>query len=213
MTQAFREGKDIHAITAAEVFNVKESEVTEAMRRDAKVINFGILYGMGTAALARAMEIPREKAEVFWREYFRDFPGIAEFIEKTKRAAHARGYVETLFGRRRYLPELNSPAEYVRKEAERMAVNAPIQGTEADIVKLGMIGAQKLAADKFKDKANLLLQIHDELLFEVEDEAIASFIGPVRKILEEIYPHEVRLSVDVKVGANWGEMRKYPREK
>ena len=209
MSRAFREGKDIHAVTAAEVFNVRESMVTPAMRRDAKVINFGILYGMGVNALAQSMEVPRERAEAFWEEYFRDFAGVADWIEKIKKEVRRQGYVQTLFGRRRYLPEIYSSAEYIQKEAERMAVNAPIQGTAADIAKLAMIRAQKFIDENFVLDAYQLLQIHDELLFEVKKERIKDFVPGVRKILEGIYEGEIVLTAEAKVGDNWAEMKKY----
>ena len=209
MVRAFNEGKDIHAITAAEIFNVKENEVTDSMRREAKVINFGILYGMGVNALSQALEVPRDKAQEFWEEYFRDFDGVYKFLEETKRKAREKGYVETLFGRRRYLPEIFSQAEYIRKEAERMATNAPIQGTAADIVKLGMIRAQEFIDKNLTGDAFQLLQIHDELLFEVKKEKMGFFAKSIRQILEEIYKGEVVLKVEVKVGPNWGEMKKY----
>jgi len=209
MSRTFRDGKDIHAVTAAEIFNVKESEVTPGMRRDAKVINFGILYGMGVNALAQSMEVPRERAEEFWREYFRDFSGVADWIEKIKKEVRRQGYVQTLFGRRRYLPEIYSSAEYIQKEAERMAVNAPIQGTAADIAKLAMIRAQKFIDENFVLDAYQLLQIHDELLFEVKKERIKDFVPGVRKILEGIYEGEIVLTAEAKVGDNWAEMKKY----
>ncbi|MDP3785292.1 MAG: DNA polymerase [bacterium] len=208
MKRAFQEGKDIHAATAAEIFNVPEEEITPEMRRDAKVINFGILYGMGVNTLARSMEVSRERAEAFWQEYFQDFEGVAEYIAKIKKEVRAKGYVETLFGRRRYLPEIFSSAEYIQKEAERMAVNAPIQGTEADIVKLGMIRAQNLVKENFSGEAHLLLQIHDELLFEVKKERVKDFVSAVRKILEEIYKGDITLTVEAKVGDNWAELKK-----
>ncbi len=214
MISAFRAGKDIHTITAREIFNVSESEVTSEMRREAKVINFGILYGMGINALAAAMEVSREKAERFWEEYFRDFEGVTKLIEKIKKEVRRDGFVETMFGRRRYIPEINSGAEYIRKEAERMAINAPIQGTEADIVKIGMIRADKfIKENKLQDKASLILQIHDELLFEVRKEAMNDFIPQIVKILETIYESEVPLVVDVKHGVSWGEMGKWNSKK
>ena len=209
MKRAFRERKDIHAITAAEVFNVPEGEVTENMRRKAKVINFGILYGMGVGALAQSLDVPRAEAQKFWEEYFSDFEGVYEFLEQTKKSAHEKGYVETLFGRRRYLPEIYSQAEYIRKEAERMAINAPIQGTEADIVKLGMIRSEEFIEKNFKGRAFQLLQIHDELLFEVEKDITADFIKKIKEILEGIYRGDVVLEVKAKTGPSWGEMKKY----
>src|SRR3990167_1386599 len=209
MTRAFAEGKDIHTATAVEIFNVRENEVTDSMRREAKVINFGILYGMGVNALSQALEVPRDKAQEFWEEYFRDFDGVYKFLEETKRKAREKGYVETLFGRRRYLPEIYSQAEYIRKEAERMATNAPIQGTAADIVKLGMIRSQDFIDKNLTGKAFQLLQIHDELLFEISKADVNYFIKGIKKILEEIYKGDVILKVEAKVGPNWGEMKKY----
>ncbi|OGF51920.1 hypothetical protein A3I27_01030 [Candidatus Giovannonibacteria bacterium RIFCSPLOWO2_02_FULL_43_11b] len=209
MIRAFNEGKDIHTATAVEIFNVKENEVTDNMRREAKVVNFGILYGMGVNALSQALEVSREKAQEFWEEYFRDFDGVYKFLEETKRKAREKGYVETLFGRRRYLPEIYSQAEYIRKEAERMATNAPIQGTAADIVKLGMIRSQDFIDKNLTGKAFQLLQIHDELLFEISKADVNYFIKGIKKILEEIYKGDVILKVEAKVGPNWGEMKKY----
>ena len=209
MKRAFQENKDIHAITASAVFNVPEDKVTSDMRREAKIINFGILYGMGINALSRALEVPREKAQEFWEEYFRDFSGVYKFVERTKIQAHKNGYVETLFGRRRYLPEIYSQAEYIQKEAERMAVNAPIQGTAADVVKLGMVRSQDIIKKEFSGEAFQLLQIHDELLFEVKKDRIPEFAKKIKKILEDIYKGDVVLKVEAKVGENWGEMEKY----
>ena len=209
MKHAFQENKDIHEITASAVFNVPEDKVTSDMRREAKIINFGILYGMGINALSRALEVPREKAQEFWEEYFRDFDGVYKFVERTKIQAHKNGYVETLFGRRRYLPEIYSQAEYIQKEAERMAVNAPIQGTAADVVKLGMVRSQDIIKKEFSGEAFQLLQIHDELLFEVKKDRIPEFAKKIKKILEDIYKGDVVLKVEAKVGENWGEMEKY----
>jgi DNA polymerase-1 len=142
-------------------------------------------------------------------EYFNDFDGIREFIEKTKDQAHKKGYVETMFGRKRYLPELRSGAEYIVKEAERMAVNAPIQGTEADVVKLGMIRSEDLIDKDFKGQAFQLLQIHDELLFEVDKKRMSEFVPKVKNILEGIYKGDIVLKVEVKTGPSWGDMAKY----
>ncbi len=210
MTRAFKEGRDIHTITASEIFNVSPDKVTELMRRKAKVINFGILYGMGINALAQAMDVNRAEAQKFWEEYFRDFEGVAQWIETIKKKARRDGYVETIFGRRRYIPEIHSSAEYIQKEAERMAVNAPVQGTAADIVKLGMIQADKfLQTSAFGKEAKLLLQIHDELLFEVRKSAVPNFIPEIKKILESVYKAEIPMTVETKVGTSWGEMRKW----
>ena len=209
MRKAFREGKDIHTATAAEIFNVAESGVTPEMRSRAKVINFGVLYGMGAKALSGSMGVSLDEARDFIEEYFRDFEGVAAFIEKIKDEARRDGWVQTLFGRKRYLPQIYSEAEYIRGEAERMAVNAPIQGSEADVVKLGMIRSQDLIEKKFKGQAFQLLQIHDELLFEVKKELVPEFVFEIKKILEEIYPHEIKLEVQAKTGPSWGELEEY----
>ncbi|KKT71923.1 MAG: polymerase protein [Candidatus Moranbacteria bacterium GW2011_GWF1_44_4] len=134
---------------------------------------------------------------------------MAAFIEKIKDEARRDGWVQTLFGRKRYLPQIYSEAEYIRGEAERMAVNAPIQGSEADVVKLGMIRSQDLIEKKFKGQAFQLLQIHDELLFEVKKELVPEFVFEIKKILEEIYPHEIKLEVQAKTGPSWGELEEY----
>ncbi|MEK7085267.1 MAG: DNA polymerase I [Patescibacteria group bacterium] len=209
MQRAFREGRDIHRETASEIFNVPPSEVSDAMRRRAKTINFGILYGMGASALSQSLEISRGEAEKFLEEYFRDFSGVREYLERTKREAAERGFVETAYGRRRYLPEIYSKAEFIRKEAERMAVNAPIQGTAADIVKLAMIRAHDFIRARLPSgSAYLLLQIHDELLFEVKKDAVERVLPSVKDILEHVFSSPVPLTVDVKRGPNWAEMHK-----
>ena len=150
-----------------------------------------------------------DEARAFIDEYFHDFEGVARFTEELKEKARKDGWVETIFGRRRYLPEIFSQAEYIRAEAERMAVNAPIQGTAADIVKLGMIRSQDLIAKEFKEQAFQLLQIHDELLFEVKKGLVPEFVMEIKKILEEIYPHEIKLEVQAEIGPSWGELKKY----
>lgn len=209
MQRAFQEGRDIHIETASEIFNVPPREVTDAMRRRAKTINFGILYGMGASALSQSLEIPRGEAEKFLEEYFRDFVGVREYLERTKKEAAARGFVETAYGRRRYLPEIYSKAEFIRKEAERMAINAPVQGTAADIVKLAMIRTSGfIHATLPPESAYLLLQIHDELLFEVKRDEVERFIPPVRGILESVFSAPIPLTVDAKKGPNWAGMHK-----
>ncbi|MEK9166611.1 MAG: DNA polymerase [Patescibacteria group bacterium] len=209
MQRAFKEGRDIHVETASAIFNVPAHDVTDTMRRRAKTINFGILYGMGSSALSQSLEISRSEAERFLEEYFKDFSGMREFLERLKKEAYQNGFVETAHGRRRYLPEIYSKADFIRSEAERMAVNAPIQGTAADIVKLAMIQAQKFIKSEFADGgAYLLLQIHDELLCEVKKERAEDFSLSMKKILESIFTSPVPLTVDAKRGPNWAEMHK-----
>lgn len=205
LIEAFHRNDDIHTITAAEINGVTPSQVTKKMRRAAKTLNFGVLYGMGTFGFMRAAGVDREEAQRFIREYMERFSGVAEYIRRTKETARERGYVETLYGRRRYVPEINSPNFQVVSAAERMAVNMPIQGLSADIMKLAMIGAEKVVAG-FSGNARMLLQIHDELLFEVRDEDSDTFIGAIKTCMENVSALSVPLAVDVKSGENWGEL-------
>jgi DNA polymerase-1 len=209
--EIFRQGKDVHAEVAARVFGVPEDKVTADMRRQAKVINFGILYGMGISALKKNLGASEQEARKFYDDYLAAFPGLAEYLNEVKTKALAAGYTETLFGRRRYFPELRSKIPYLRAEAERMAVNAPIQGTAtADIIKLAMKETAK-TSDDFG--AHLLLQVHDELIFEVPISKTDQFIPIIKKIMEDIIPvkalggrEAVPLVVGSKTGDNWGEL-------
>ena len=204
---AFKNGEDVHTKTASIIFKVSADKVTPEMRRRAKTINFGVLYGMGSRALAAGMKVPYEEAEQYLREYLIDFPGIQEYRERVAAEGRKNGYVSTLFGRRRYLPNLKSRFEYVRGEAERMAINAPIQGTEADLIKRAMIEiAQALALSGGNNDILLLLQVHDELLFEIRADAASDSIPIIRKIMERVPEMPVPVVVDVKQGLNWQDM-------
>ena len=174
LLELFKKGKDVHTAVAAEVFNVSESDVTGDMRRKAKVINFGIIYGMGITSLQRTLRSSRAEARVFYDNYFSEFSGVAHYIEGVKREAARRGYTETLFGRRRYFEGLNSHIPYIRSSAERMAINAPIQGTATgDIIKLAIVKVHEvLKKENLLNKAFLLLQVNDELIYEIEEEII-----------------------------------------
>ncbi len=207
MIAAFRQGLDIHKMTAAEVYNVALDEVTPELRRAAKTLNFGVLYGMGPNAFAESTGLSREQAKKFIDEYFHDFSGIREYIDQTKQFAREHGYAESLFGRRRYIPEILSSNPRTRSEAERMAINMPIQGTATgDIVKLAMI---KVDAWVKKEKAGqdirMLLQVHDELVFEIRSERREEFAERIKSIMEGAARISVPLVVDVKSGPNWGE--------
>ncbi len=207
MAEVFKKGGDIHAAVASEVFNVSPEKVTSEMRRRAKVINFGIIYGMGINALRANMGCSREEAKIFYDEYFRDFQGMADYMERIKEFAHKNGYTETMFGRKRYFPEINSPIEYIRKEAERMAVNAPIQGTAADFIKMAMVRVDDfLKKNELKVKARLLLQIHDELLFEIKNEDIERLAPQIARIMEKVYKGDIPMEVNISLGKNWGDM-------
>jgi len=206
MIAAFQQGQDIHAITASEIYHVSLDAVTPELRRAAKTLNFGVLYGMGARALAESAGMPRDEAQRFIDEYFHNFSGIREYIEKTKQFVREHGYVESLFGRRRYIQEINSPNFRIRAEAERMAVNMPIQATATgDIIKMAMIAVDAwVKKEKLENDARLLLQVHDELVFEIKKEAVAGIAPKIKAIMEGAAQLKVPLVVDAKAGPNWG---------
>jgi len=210
MIAAFRQGQDIHSMTASEIYNVPLADVTPELRRAAKTLNFGVLYGMGARALAESAGMPRDEAQRFIDEYFHNFSGIREYIEKTKQFVREHGYVESLFGRRRYIQEINSPNFRIRAEAERMAVNMPIQSTATgDIIKMAMISVDAwVKKEKLESDARLLLQVHDELVFEIKKEAVAAIAPKIKAIMEGSAQLKIPLVVDVKSGPNWGEQVK-----
>ena len=170
----------------------------------AKTINFGILYGMSSYGVSQALGVSREQAQDFINNYFQHFPKIRDYIEKTINFAREHSYVETLLGRRRYLPEISSALATLRRAAERMAINMPVQGTAADIMKIAMINISKIS----DSEAKMLLQVHDELLFEIREEKIKEVVLKIKQIMEEAYKLSVPLEVDVSVGKNWKEMEK-----
>ena len=204
----FSEGNDVHSRTAAEIFHVKLGDVTSEMRRRAKTINFGILYGMGARALAHSIGVSQEEAECYLEEYSREFPGIDEYRMRVVDAGRREGYVETLFGRRRYLPNLRSSFDFVRKEAERMAFNAPIQGTSADLIKRAMVEiSRELNISRGNEDIKMLLQVHDELVFEIRAKEIAAYAQKIRKIMERAPELKIPIIVDAKSGPNWHSMK------
>lgn len=206
----FKEGNDVHAAVAAEVFGVEEKDVTSDMRRKAKVINFGILYGMGVNALRENLGGDRAEAQEFYNRYFETFTGLAEYLSKTKASATRVGYTETFFGRKRFFPNLRSKLPYVRAMAERMAINAPIQGTQSDIIKLAMVKIQNLIDVSYKGTVAMVLQIHDELIFEVSKEIVDEVATHIREVMEHVLTEEeakgIPIIVSAKVGLNWEEM-------
>ncbi len=207
MIDAFRKGEDIHTRTASEIFEVTPAQVTKDMRRQAKVLNFGVLYGMGFLGVARAAGVSREQGKQFIEKYFAEFSGVAEYIENTKKQAYELGYVETLFGRRRTIPEIQSTMPQLRSAGERMAVNMPIQGTAADLIKMAMVKVYEFLEE---DRgARMLLQVHDELLFEIKDSEIERLVKPIKKIMEEVHIFKVPIVVDIKTGPNWRDMKPY----
>ncbi len=205
LVTAFREDKDIHAATASEVFGVPMTGVTPDMRRVAKVVNFGIIYGMSDYGLVQATELSREQAAQFIEAYFQRYPGVKSYLESTKQKARQQGYVETVMGRRRYIPDLDSSNRQVREAAERMAINMPVQGTAADIIKVAMVSLQR-EIDRRGLKSRLILQVHDDLLLESPAEEAEQARTLLREIMTGAMQLSVPLKVDVKVGKNWGDM-------
>lgn len=214
LIEIFKNGEDVHAGVAARVFGVSQAEVTSEMRRKAKVINFGILYGMGVNALRQNLGegTSREEAQEFLNAYFNTFTRLAEYLEETKAFARSHGYTETMFGRRRYFPGISSSAPFIRAAAERMAINAPVQGTAADIMRLAMNEVYAyLTAEALFDDVHMLLQVHDELVFEIRQSVVESVVTKLTAIMEGVIPEKDRLgvpiTVSVAVGANWGELK------
>ncbi len=206
LIKAFRQNKDIHTITAAKLHYIKEEEVSPAERRLAKILNFGILYGLSAFGLSQATQMTREQAKAFIKNYFAQFPKVKDYIDKAKKEALKKGYVETLFGRKRFLPALKSGGFRARLQAEREAINAPLQGTVADLMKLAMIKLNALLKDYPEGTGYLILQIHDELLFEIKEEYLKEIAPKIKNIMENIFPLDVPLKVDVKMGISWGQM-------
>ena len=204
LIEAFRNGQDVHAITAAKVFGITPEEVTADQRRIAKTANFGIMYGISSFGLSQRLHISRTEAKKIIEDYFANFPAISSYIEDTLASAREFGYVETLFGRRRYLPEINARNATARALAERTAVNAPIQGTSADIIKLAMINVDK-RIEKEGLKSRMVLQIHDELVFDSIPEEVELLERIVREEMENVIELSVPLTVECNHGNNWLE--------
>jgi DNA polymerase-1 len=203
----FRGGKDVHSSVASFVFDVPEAQVTKDMRRKAKVINFGIIYGMGVNALMKNLGGTRKEAQEFYDNYFKSFPKIAAYFEKIKKDAHKDGFTQTMYGRRRYVQGIKSHIQFIRAMAERAALNAPIQGAAADIIKIAMKKADTELKDAgLSDDAHLLLQIHDELLYEIKDEAIPKAKNIIKTAMEHFPDVPLPLTVNVSVGKRWSEL-------
>lgn len=202
LIDAFLSGVDIHTRTASEIFGKEPEKVTSEMRRVAKTVNFGVVYGMSPFGLSDALNISREEAKSFIENYFRRHPGVKTYIDKTLHEAGQRGYVETIFGRRRPVPELKSQNANTRMLGERLAVNSPIQGTAADIIKIAMINIWRdLSAGGFGSR--MILQVHDELVFEVPPDEAEKVGAIVRKKMEDAAALSVPLKVEMGSGENW----------
>jgi len=206
LVEAFRKGEDIHARTAAEVFEVPLEAVTAEMRRRAKAVNFGIIYGQSALGLAAQLDIAKHEAQLYIDNYFRRYSGVKEFIENTLAEVRRSGFTRTLFGRQRPIPDINSPNPNLRGFAERTAINTPLQGTAADLIKLAMIRIQA-ELDRRRLRTAMLLQVHDELLFESPPEEVAEVASMVREQMENVYPLEVPLVADIGVGDNWRDAK------
>ncbi len=209
LIEIFAGGRDVHAEVASRVFRIAPKDVSYEQRRRAKVINFGILYGMGVTALQQSLGTNRKEAQEFYNQYFETFPRLAAYLDEVKADAARKGYTQTLFGRRRYMEGIHSPIPYVRAASERMAINAPMQGTQADIIKLAMVKIDKLLEG---GEGYLLLQVHDELVFEIGDTKVVEYAQKIKEIMEGVLPRKdvkgVPVIAEGKAGKNWGEMEK-----
>jgi DNA polymerase-1 len=211
LVSIFKSGRDVHTEVASQVFKVPADKVDKEMRRRAKIINFGILYGMGVNALRANLGSTREEAQHFYNDYFATFTGLAHYLDKVKAEAARNGYIETLFGRRRYFEGIKSKLPYIRAQAERMAINAPIQGTGADIVKIAMIRINELLEKKGLTKdVHMLLQVHDELIFEIKNDLIDGLLDEIQNVMENILTTDQSKGVPIvshrAVGTTWGDM-------
>jgi len=203
LIEAFKNNKDIHTITASEIFNTKINKITPEQRRYAKIINFGLIYGMGAFGLARNLNITRGDAQNYIQEYFNKYPTVLQYMEESKQFAREHGYVETYFGRRLWLPEINSSNGLRKAGAERAAINAPMQGTAADLIKLAMIQVQQWINDNSNLKGQVIMQVHDELVFEVPNDEVDKFIKEIPQIMQNVAKLDIPLLVEINAGENW----------
>ena len=204
LLQAFQDGEDVHSKTASEVFNVSIEEVTADLRRNAKAINFGLIYGISAFGLGKQLGISRNLAAEYMAMYFEKYPGVKKYMESTKDFASKNGYVETLFGRRLYLRDINANNAIRRQASERAAINAPVQGTAADIMKIAMIKThQAIKAENVE--AKLILQVHDELILDTPKKEIDSVINLLTNSMMGAASLDVPLEIDVGVGDNWDQ--------
>jgi DNA polymerase-1 len=201
---AFSQGEDIHRATAAEVFNVPLSDVTTDLRRKAKAVNFGLIYGMSAFGLAKQLDVSRSDAQTYINAYFARYPGVKKYMDDTRILAKEQGYVETLFGRRLYLPEIDSRNAALRQYAERTAINAPMQGTAADIIKRAMLTVDEWLLRGEID-VKMIMQVHDELVFEINEQDVDVAVEKIKSLMSSAAELTVPLIVDVGLGNNWDE--------
>jgi DNA polymerase-1 len=204
LLRAFAEDRDIHQATAAEVFGLEPDSVSTDQRRSAKAINFGLIYGMSAFGLARQLNISRAEAQSYVELYFERYPGVRDYMDRTREQAREQGYVETVFGRRLYLPEIRARQAQRRQYAERSAINAPMQGTAADIIKRAMLAVDDWLLEE-DTGAFLVMQVHDELVLEVPQSAADEITTKVVNLMESAAELGVALKVDTGIGANWDE--------
>lgn len=214
LTQVFKEGRDIHSAVAADVFSVAEDDVTKNQRSKAKVINFGILYGMGVDALRKNLgdDTSRSEAQDYLDQYFDVYTGIADFMEEKKQEVREQGYTTTHYGRRRYFPEIYSSRSWIQARAERMAINAPVQGTQADIIKRAMVEVDAyLSKNDLDQTARLLLQVHDELIYEIDEDRVEEVAFKIKDIMESVLPTKetggIKFIADVSAGDRWNQLK------
>ena len=205
LLDAFAHGKDIHKATAAEVFGVNLDDVTTEQRRSAKAINFGLIYGMSAFGLSKQLNIPRNEAQKYMDLYFERYPGVLEYMDSTREGAKEKGYVETVFGRRLYLPDIKASNGARRKGAERAAINAPMQGTAADIIKMAMIKVDDWIANNASDDVTMMMQVHDELVFEIKEDKVDEYVATITTLMETAATLNVPLVVEAGIGENWDE--------
>ncbi|WP_434566439.1 DNA polymerase I [Vibrio chagasii] len=205
LLEAFQQGKDIHAATAAEIIGVNIEDVTSEQRRRAKAVNFGLIYGMSAFGLAKQLGIPRGEAQHYMDTYFERYPGVMQYMEDTRSAASEQGFVETIYGRRLHLPEIQSRNGMRRKAAERAAINAPMQGTAADIIKKAMLLVDEWIQAEGDGRVKLLMQVHDELVFEVEESSLAEIESKVQELMESAADLDVPLVAEAGHGDNWDQ--------
>ena len=205
LLDAFAHGKDIHRATASEVFNVAEGDVTDNQRRSAKAINFGLIYGMSAFGLAKQLHVSRQEAQEYMDLYFKRYPGVLDYMDRTRDFAKQHGYVETVFGRRLYLPEIKSSNGARRKGAERAAINAPMQGTAADVIKMAMIQVDDWIRSTDSDDVVMIMQVHDELVFEIKQDTLDTNVATIVELMEQAATLSVPLKVEAGNGENWEE--------
>ena len=204
LRRAFAEDQDIHKATAAEIFGTKQTKVQDTQRRSAKAINFGLIYGMSAFGLARQLNIKRKDAQAYVDLYFERYPDVKHYMDDTRRRAREQGYVSTIFGRRLYLPEIESRNHQRRQYAERSAINAPMQGTAADIIKRAMVRVEHWLEENMNDAA-LIMQVHDELVLEVPEDQAFEVSTELAQIMESAAELSVPLKVEAGIGFNWDE--------